>query len=134
VVEPLTPTGTPEAPAQYAPPPVTAKVVGKPLTVTVVVAVEPHDEVYVIVVVPAPAPVTTPVERPTVAIAVLALVHDPPVVASVSVVVALTQKGDEPPTIAAGAGHWARPEKLIPHSNNSKYSLFILMFFVLNFM
>ena len=40
---------------------------------------------------PPPTPVTVPVDEPTVAIKVLLLVHDPPVVAMLSVVVVPTQ-------------------------------------------
>ena len=56
---------------------------------------------YVIVVVP-PAvatPVTTPLDEPTVATEVLLLLHVPPVVESVNVVVEPAHTGDIPPVI-----------------------------------
>ena len=57
-------------------------VAGATFTVTALYALHPRGDVYVIVVVPTPAPVTCPVPE-TVAMAVLLLLHVPPVVASV---------------------------------------------------
>jgi len=59
---------------------------GRGFIVTVAVVKQPAGSVYVIVAMPALIPVTTPVE-PIVAIPVLLLLHVPPVLASVSVVV-----------------------------------------------
>ena len=60
---------------------------GNGLTVTTNVAIQPVPRVYVIVDVPDDTPVTKPVEEPTVAFAVLPLVHVPPLVASLMLVV-----------------------------------------------
>lgn len=60
---------------------------GNGLTVTVAAMPHPDGGIYVIDVVPAEMPVTTPVEDPTVAIAVFALVHVPPATGSLNVVV-----------------------------------------------
>ena len=79
-------------------PPIAA---GLAFTVTVATARQPVLNVYVIIVVPAVRPVTTPVETPIVATPVLPLVHVPPLVASVRVVVAPTQALSVPP-MAAG--------------------------------
>jgi hypothetical protein len=54
-------------------------------TVTTVVALHPAPIAYVIVVVPVATPVTVPLVRPIVPIAVLLLVHVPPVTTSLSV-------------------------------------------------
>lgn len=62
------------------------EIVGNGLIVTVVVAEMP-ETVYVITAVPAVRPVTTPVPEPTVATAVLLLLHVPPMLALLSVVV-----------------------------------------------
>lgn len=62
--------------------------VGNGLTVTVVVVIQPvDDKVYVIVAVPVAIPVTTPVLNPILAMSASLLVHVPPGVASVNVVV-----------------------------------------------
>jgi hypothetical protein len=85
-------------PRQTAVAPVIADGSAAAVTVMDLVTVtDPHapTTVYEILVVPAAAPVTIP-ERPTVAIAVLALLHAPPEVASVSGVVAPTHKDDAP--------------------------------------
>ena len=55
-----------------------------------IVATQPLDDVYVIVTVPADNAVTNP-EEDTVAVVVLLLLHVPPVVASVNIVVAPIQ-------------------------------------------
>ena len=80
-------------PLDQVPPPVASlRVVVKPLqtvaipvmdegngfTVTTFVAIQPVARVYVIVELPDDTPVTSPVDKPTVAIAVLPLVHVPP--------------------------------------------------------
>ena len=59
---------------------------GEVFTVTVLVALHPP-AVYEMVTTPAETPVTTPVVAPTVATDVLLLLHEPPDVASVSVIV-----------------------------------------------
>jgi len=76
---------------------------GVGFTVIILVAAQPPT-VYNIVAVPAPTPVTTPVpEVPvTVATEVAELVHDPPAVASLRVMVEPMQT-DDGPEIAAGA-------------------------------
>ena len=63
--------------------------VGNGFTVTTIVLIQPVLSVYVMVTVPpaAPVPVTIPVDDPTEPIAVLLLLHEPPIVASVKVVV-----------------------------------------------
>lgn len=80
---------------------------GNGSTVKVIVVKQPDGVVYVIVVVPgagvAETPVTTPVPKPTVAIAGVLLVHVPPGTEWVSVVLLPWQTDEEPP-IAAGAG------------------------------
>ena len=62
---------------------------GSGFTVTMIVAEQPVASVYVIVVVPpdGSVPVTTPVLVPTSAISISALLQEPPVAVSVSVVV-----------------------------------------------
>lgn len=60
-------------------PPVVAATVGVALTVTIFVAVLPHETLYVIVTVPALTPVRTPVDEPIVARAVLLEDQVPPV-------------------------------------------------------
>jgi hypothetical protein len=72
-----------------------------PLTVIVFVLEQPPAE-YVIVGVPAATPVITPVDEPTVANAVLLLVHTPPDTACEKVVVEPTHTF-VPPVIAASA-------------------------------
>jgi len=76
---------------------------GVGLTVTDAVVKQPAGKVYVIVAVPAAAPVTTPVPEITDATAELLLLHEPPPVASVNVVVDPTHTASVPP-IDAGAG------------------------------
>jgi hypothetical protein len=61
------------------------------LTLTVIVAVQPIDVMYCINDVPAATPVTTPVPGVIVAMPVFPLLHVPPGVASLSVVVLPTQ-------------------------------------------
>ncbi len=77
-----------EEPRQIAPAPVMDDGVGVIVTMTVVR--QPVPSVYVITAVPAVIPVTTPVPAPTEATDVLLLLHAPPPVASLSVVVAPT--------------------------------------------
>jgi hypothetical protein len=60
--------------------------VGKALTVTSLLAVQPADDVYIIFAVPDETPVTRP-EELTVATEVLLLLHVPPVVTSLKCVV-----------------------------------------------
>jgi hypothetical protein len=76
-------------------------VAGRAFTVTVLIAMQPAEVVYVIIGLPAVTPVTTPFDEPTVANDVLPLLHAPPDVPSVSVVVELAQTVAVPP-IAAG--------------------------------
>lgn len=66
----------------------TAPMIGviTPTTFTVAVLVQPEASVYVTEVLPTLTPVTIPVDRSIVAIAVLLLLHVPPVVASDKVV------------------------------------------------
>lgn len=64
---------------------------GDELTVTVVVTLQPVDNLYVIADVPAVTPVTVPEEDPTVATVVVPDVHVPPVVVELKVVVAPVQ-------------------------------------------
>ena len=63
---------------------------GTAFTVIAVVRVQPEPIEYEIVAVPVPIPVTTPVPEPMVPTAVLLLVHVPPAVASLKVVVSPT--------------------------------------------
>jgi hypothetical protein len=73
---------------------------GAKLTVIALVATtHPLPRSYVIVALPGDTPVTTP-EALTVAIDVLLLVHAPPVLASVSVVVVDGHTSDEPAMLA----------------------------------
>jgi hypothetical protein len=67
-----------------------AVMVGAPFIVTVTVATD-APTVYVIVAVPSETPTRTPVDEPIAATAVLLLVHTPPGVASLSVVVVPAQ-------------------------------------------
>jgi hypothetical protein len=60
---------------------------GAGFTVITVIAAHPDGKVYMIVAVPPATPVTTPVPVPTIATAVLLLLHVPPPDASLSVVV-----------------------------------------------
>jgi hypothetical protein len=76
---------------------------GAVLIVTTLVIIQPVASVYVISEVPADIPVTTPVEEPTVATVGLLLLHVPPDVVFVRLVVAPTQATTVPP-IAAGNG------------------------------
>ena len=107
----------PVLPLVHAPPPVASlKAVVKPahtvlvpvmgdgngLTVTTLVAIQPVARVYVIADVPEDNPVTTPVEKPIVAIPVLPLVQVPPP-ASLKVVVNPAQTAAVP-VIDAGNG------------------------------
>lgn len=75
--------------------------VGTVFTVTVAVALQPAAIVYVIPAVPAVMPLTTPVVDPTLAMVVAPLVHVPPVVMLLSVVVCPAHKVILP-VIAAG--------------------------------
>ena len=68
-------------------PPEIAATVGVELTVIVLYTRVPHATLYVINVVPAATPVTSPVSRPTVALATLLLLHVPPEAVLLSVVV-----------------------------------------------
>jgi hypothetical protein len=68
---------------------------GVVLTVTMVVVVQPVPREYVISDVPDMIPATTPVPPTTVATVVVPLVHVPPVVPSVNVIVVPEQKADE---------------------------------------
>ena len=77
-----------------------ADTVGKELTVTKLVTLH-VPAMYVIVTTPNAMPITTPVESPAAAILVSLLVHVPPAVASVNVIVDPWQILD-PPDIAAG--------------------------------
>src|SRR4051812_14489991 len=89
-MEPFNPIGLPAAPAQKLLPPgaVTVFTPGKGFTVTVAIAVQPPTGiVYVMSAVPADTPPITPDIELAVATAVLPLLHAPPVVASLSVVV-----------------------------------------------
>jgi hypothetical protein len=65
---------------------VPAIAVGKALTVTVAVVIQPVGREYVTTEVPADAPVTAPVAAPIVATEVVPLIHNPPGVAEASVV------------------------------------------------
>ena len=73
------------------------------LTVIVAVTAHPPGEVYLITEVPAVNPLTTPVDSPIVATVVLPLVHVPPPVASLRVMV-LPWQTDVGPEIAGTAG------------------------------
>jgi 1,4-dihydroxy-2-naphthoate octaprenyltransferase len=75
---------------------------GDRFTVTIAMAEHPAADVYDIMAVPAATPVTTPVAAPTVAILVAPLLHVPPVVRSLSVVLAPAQT-TRVPVIADGA-------------------------------
>ena len=72
--------------------------------------------VYVIVAVPPEIPVTTPVPVPTVASAVLLLVHVPPVVGSESVVFMLVQTVDEPEMFDTTGGSGVTVTVIVPQS------------------
>jgi hypothetical protein len=74
---------------------------GRGLTVTVAIAVQPELTVYVTVPVPADTPVTAPTLVTGVESVVLELLHEPPGVASVKVIVEPTQTAGVP-AIAAG--------------------------------
>ena len=76
---------------------------GAELILTIVVALQPEADEKLIVEVPAATPVTMPEEEPMVATEVLLLVHVPPLVASVSVVVWPVHTLVVP-AIAAGVG------------------------------
>jgi hypothetical protein len=74
------------------------------LTVMVATVLQPVAViVYVMSTTPAATPVTTPLEEPTVAVALLLLAHVPPDVASLRVIVEPSQTVDEP-AIAVGTG------------------------------
>src|SRR4051812_25036700 len=73
---------------------------GMVLTVATLVTEQPAADVYVILTVPAATPVTAP-PVPTVAVALFALLHAPPKVASASVVL-LPSQTDAVPVIAPG--------------------------------
>jgi len=64
---------------------------GSGFIVATIITLQPVLSVYVIVAVPAAIPFTIPVVDPMVAMVVLLLLHVPPLVASVSVVLPLTQ-------------------------------------------
>jgi hypothetical protein len=74
---------------------------GPAFTVTTVVAKQPVEPVYVIVAVPTLTPQNIPVDTPTVATAVLLLLHVPPLVASARVEQNPTQT-ETGPVIATG--------------------------------
>ena len=76
---------------------------GDALTVTVTPTGVPHPVVKLIIVVPADTPVTTPVEEPIVATAVLLLVHVPAPARSVKVTGCPIHIADAAPDIADGA-------------------------------
>ena len=76
---------------------------GTGFTVAAAVVMQPVGKAYVIVGLPAATPVTMPLPVPTVAKPVLLLLHVPPVVPSLSVVVWLTQT-DMVPVMPAGSG------------------------------
>ena len=89
---------------QNVPPPEAVTAAGAAVTETTFVAKQPVElRVYVIVVVPVAMPPSTPVVLSIVPFAVALLLHVPPAVVLVSVVVALTQTALAPP-IAAGLG------------------------------
>jgi hypothetical protein len=90
------PTQTVETPAIGA---------GSGLTVTTVPITQPFAEVYVIFVVPAVTPVTRPEPTPIVAMEGEELVHEPPVKASVNVVVEPDAHTDVVPEMAEGVGY-----------------------------
>src|ERR1035437_9634616 len=87
---------------QKTPAPLTVTTAGNGLTVSTVVALHPVPRVYFIVDVPAATPVTTPAPE-TVTFVVLLLLHTPPAVASLKVVVEPLQTLVAP-AIAAGKG------------------------------
>ena len=76
---------------------------GEGVTVIACVAAVPQPVLYVIVTAPPTRPLTTPVAAPTVAIAVLLLLHVPPLTASDNVVLLVAQKLVAP-VIDAGTG------------------------------
>lgn len=78
--------------------PVIAEGVGRTVTVVIVM----HPFVYVITAVPGAMPETMPVVAPIVAVPVLLLLHVPPVVALLSVVMAVPMHTTVLPVIAAG--------------------------------
>ena len=87
-VPPVVPSVTIAVEPAQTPPPVGPLIpTGFEFTVTGVVTVQPEPNEYVMVAVPAVTPVTKPVDDPTVAIVVEPLLHVPPPVASLSVVV-----------------------------------------------
>jgi hypothetical protein len=80
-------------------------VAGKGFTVSTVDVRQPVDvSLYVMIDVPAATPVTRPAPVPTVAAAVLPLLQEPPVVASVRVTVPPLSQTRAVPEIVAGAG------------------------------
>ena len=98
-VPPLELVRVDEAPIQTLATPVMAP--GTGLTENVVVAMQPVGKVYDIVAVPEVTPYASPEDRPMVATAALLLVHMPPGVASVKVVV-LPGHTAAPPPITSG--------------------------------
>lgn len=79
--------------------PIITDMVPEPVTVMVLVVKQPVVSIYVIVHVPAETPVTKPDVGLIVAIDVLELLHVPPVVASVSVIVPATATVLTPPIV-----------------------------------
>jgi hypothetical protein len=94
-------TNTVEAPTHRLVVPVVVE--GAAFTVRFLLALHPVGSVYEIVVMPMATPLITPVEEPTVATAVLLLLHVPPDDAEVSVVVLPTHV-TAVPVIDAGKG------------------------------
>src|ERR1035437_9723023 len=88
--------------SQKVPAPHTVTIAGNGLTTTTLVATHPVPRVYAIVDVPADTPVTTPAPE-TGAFVVLLLLHTPPAVASLKVIVEPLQTLVAP-AIAAGKG------------------------------
>ena len=78
-----------------------ALIVGNPFTVTTVITLPP-ERLYEMFAVPAATPVTTPVAEFTVAIPVLPLLHVPPLVALLNVVVLPTHTVAVPVVAVSG--------------------------------
>ena len=76
---------------------------GVVLTVTVMPVEQPVGIVYLIIAMPGVTPVTTPVLKPTVAMAGVLLLQVPPGIASLTVI-AVPMHKTEGPTIGAGSG------------------------------
>ncbi len=104
-----------ELPVQIATPE-PALIEGKAFTVTIVIT-RPPERLYEMLAVPAATPVTTPVAVPTVAIPGLPLLHVPPLVALLSVVVLPIQTVDVP--IVAVSGLFLKIDML------SEFQLFV---------